>query len=121
MLPHVEQAGVPWRLLDLELGTSDVAHARLSNGAAEIEAMFYVHLRARVAIFGRLDIQGAGPNTLGWMMLRDLARSVMELLDVDELRIEGATRTSGASPGRRPAPIVFRRAGNSGAKADRPT
>ena len=45
--------------------------------------MFYVHLTERVATFGQLDIQGAGPNTLGWVRLRDLARSVMELLDVD--------------------------------------
>ena len=31
----------------------------------------------------------------------------MERLDVDELRIEGATRTTGASPGRRPAARHF--------------
>ena len=73
MLPRVEQAKVPWHLLDLELVASDVADARLSNGATEIEAMFYLHLTERVAIPGRLDIQGAGPNTLGVANLRDLA------------------------------------------------
>jgi DNA-binding transcriptional regulator YiaG len=76
----------------------------LATGAAEIEAMFYVHLIGRVAIFSRLDIQGAGPNTLGWVALCELAQSMMELLDVDELRIEGTARTSRAGPRRRPAP-----------------
>ena len=102
------------RILDFEIESGDVAFVRLARGAAEIEAMFYAHLTGRVAMFSRLDIQGAGPNTPGWTALRELAQSVMELLDVDELRIEGAARTSGAGPGRRPAPLVFRRVGNPG-------
>jgi hypothetical protein len=91
-------------VVDLEIGRDDVVYVRLLHGTIEIEAMFYAHLTGRVAIFSRLDILGAGPNTLGWSALRELAQSVMELLDVDELRIEGAARTSGAGPGRRPAP-----------------
>src|SRR5580658_8009873 len=104
-------ANVPGRPEELELGASDVAYACLSDGATVIEAMFHAHLTNRVARFSRLDIQGAGPNTLGLVALRELARSVMEPLNVDELRIEGAARTSGAGPGRRPAPLVFRRVG----------
>jgi hypothetical protein len=106
---------MPWRVEVLEFGESDVVHIRLINDATEIQAMFYAHLTGREAVFGRFDIQGAGPNTLGWVALRELAQAVMELLDVDELRIEGAARTSGASPGRRPTPLVFRRAGHPGA------
>jgi hypothetical protein len=105
------------RILDFEIERGDVASVRLATGTVEIEAMFYAHLTGRVAIFSRLDIQGAGPNTLGWVTLRELAQSVMELLDVDELRIEGTARTSGAGPGRRPTPLVFRRVGAVGTAA----
>jgi hypothetical protein len=100
-----------WRLVHLLMETGDFSYARLSNGSAGLEAMFYVDLRDRIAVLCRLDIQGAGPNMLGWAALRDLVQQVMEMLDVDELRIEGAARTSGAGPGRRPAPLVFRRTG----------
>jgi hypothetical protein len=36
-----------------------------------------------------------------------LALWVKDSLDVDELRIEGATRATGASPGRKPTSLVF--------------
>lgn len=54
------------RLLDFEIGRNDVVYVRLLHGATEIEAMFYAHLARRVAIFSRLDILGAGSNSLGW-------------------------------------------------------
>jgi len=110
-----------WRLVDLQIEASDFVFVRLLADVFELEAVFYVHLHGRLAILRRLDIQGAGPNSLGVAGLRDLAHWVMELLDVDELRIEGATRTSGAGPGRRPAPLIFRRARHSGSAVGRPT
>jgi hypothetical protein len=102
-------------VVDFEIGRADVIYVRLLHDSTEIEATFFAYLIGQVATFSRLDIQGAGPNTVGWAALRELAQSVMELLDVDELRIEGSARTSGATPGRRPAPLVFRRVGNLGA------
>jgi hypothetical protein len=36
-----------------------------------------------------------------------LARWVKVILDVDELEVEGAVRTSGAAPGRKPGRLVF--------------
>ena len=110
-----------WRLVDLQIEPGDFVFVRLLIGAFELEIMFYVHLDGRSAVLRRLDIQGAGPNTLGVAGLRGLAQWLMELLDVDELRIEGAVRTSGAGPGRRPAPLVFRRHGYPGAATGRPT
>ena len=98
-----------WQLLSLELEPGDFCFARFSDGAGELSAMFYAELHNQVAVLRRLDVQGAGPNRLGWPALRQFAQWLMEALDVDELRVEGAARTSGAGPGRRPAPIVFRR------------
>src|SRR5579872_2298859 len=98
-------------ILDIEIDAGDVVSVRLSRGFVEIEAIFYAGSSDRVATLSRLDIQGAGKNTTGWSVLRQMAQEVMEFLDVDELRIEGTTRASGANPGRRPTPLVFRRIG----------
>ncbi len=58
-----------FRILDFEIESGDVVFVRLARGPAEIEAMFYAHLIGRVAALSRLDIQGAGPNTIGWARL----------------------------------------------------
>lgn len=42
--------------------------------------------------------------------LRWLAQAVMEVLDCDEIIVEGAVRTTGAGPGRRPGRLRFARA-----------
>jgi hypothetical protein len=99
---------MPWRVEEAEFGDADVVSVTISDGSVEIEFVAFVHLRGRVVTLQRLDIQGPGPNIVGPAALRGLALWLKEFLDVDELRIEGAIRTSGASPGRRPAPIVFR-------------
>jgi hypothetical protein len=104
-----------WCLIDLKWEAGDFGYAVLSNGSTEVEIMFYAELHDQAVVLQRLDIQGAGPNVLGWTALRELAHQAMEELDVDELRIEGAVRTSGAGPGRRPTPLIFRRTGRLGA------
>ena len=96
-----------WSVLELEL-ERDTAAVRFSNGLIEIEVYCDVReLGLRRAVLVGVHVQGPGPNQVG-PKIRSLAKWVKALLDVDELRIEGATRTSGAGPGRDPAPIVFR-------------
>jgi hypothetical protein len=56
-----------------------------------------------------MHAQDSYPNAVGPANLRVVARALMERLDIDGLIIEGAIRTSGASPGRRPRPIRFTR------------
>ncbi len=82
----------------------------LSDGRVEVELIAIAEIDSRTAMLSGCHIQGPGPNTMGLSALRHVAQWTMELLDVDELRIEGAARTSGANPGRRPTPLVFRRA-----------
>jgi hypothetical protein len=56
--------------------------------------------------------EGIGPNQVGTANLKILAGVIMERMDFDELVVEGADRTTGANPGRRPRPLRFaRRAG----------
>jgi len=52
---------------------------------------------------------GVGPNVVGLQNLRAIAREALLRMGCHELEIEGATRTSGAGPGRTPPPLRFRR------------
>jgi hypothetical protein len=48
-----------WQLLDLRMEPGDFAFALLSDGAVEIEVMFYAVLQGRRFVAQRLDIQGS--------------------------------------------------------------
>jgi hypothetical protein len=109
------------RAVDVEFDNPATVYVRLTNGRDEVEIVADVELDRRCAVLRGLHILGAGPNAMGperdgartrWGpnamgagALRGLMRWAKEQLDVDELRIEGATRTSGARPGRVPRPI----------------
>jgi len=60
-------------------------------------------------ILRRVHVQDAWPNAIGVANLKMLARVVMERMDVDGLVVEGAFRTTGANPGRRPDILRFSR------------
>lgn len=52
---------------------------------------------------------GPGKGALGVRGLRTIAQAFVEQFDVEELIIAGATRTTGANPGRKPKPFHYRR------------
>jgi hypothetical protein len=96
-----------WHVLDSDFGGLDTVLVILSDGNHRIEVMADVELHRHRAVLRGLHIQGAGPNTLGLSTLHGLISWAKGYLDVDELRIEGALRTSGAGPGRFPPVLVF--------------
>ena len=96
-----------WRALELEFGGTDTVLVTLTDGVQIIQVLADVELVGRNAVLRGLHIDGGGRNTLGQRALRELINWAKVHLDVDELRIEGATRTSGAGPGRIPPPLVF--------------
>jgi|SRR5882762_9871947 hypothetical protein len=98
---------MPWRILDFDFGGTDTVPVILADESHRIEVMADVELHRHHAVLRGLHIQGAGPNTLGFAVLHGLISWTKEYLDVDELRIEGALRTSGAAPGRVPPVLVF--------------
>src|SRR5215218_10039042 len=53
--------------------------------------------------------EGIGANQVGIANLRVLADDSLERMDLDELVAEGADRTTGANPGRRPRSLRFAR------------
>ena len=54
-------------------------------------------------------VQGVGPNVVGMENLMLIAQAVIERMECDGLVVEGALRTTGANPGRRPRDIRFAR------------
>jgi hypothetical protein len=95
-----------WAVASVEFDGITVL-ARLSDGEIEVEILVdVVELTLTEAVLSGLHIQGPGPNSVG-PRIRSVAYWMKEFLDVRRLTIEGATRTSGAGPGRDPAPIVF--------------
>jgi hypothetical protein len=96
-----------WRVLQYDFGGTDTVLVTLTDGIHAIDVLADVDFIDRTAVLRGLHILGGGPNTLGPRVLRELINWAKVQLDVDHIRIEGATRTSGAGPGRIPPPIVF--------------
>jgi hypothetical protein len=96
-----------WRTIEFDFGGTDTVLVTLTDGVQVIQVLTEVTLIGRTAVLHRLHILGGGRNTLGQRALRELINWAKVQLDVDQIRIEGATRTSGAGPGRIPAAIVF--------------
>jgi hypothetical protein len=90
---------------------SDVVLARIETTAGTIMVLTEVEAVGRVLILRGLHVQGedVGVNQLSVAGIRQIIRDTMEDLDVDEIVIEGAVRTTGAGPGRRPRHLRFTR------------
>jgi hypothetical protein len=94
----------------------DIITIRVDTPAGQVRVMGDIDIVGRVLIVRRAHIHSEqGANAVGVANLRVIAEVVLERMDCDEARIEGATRTTGASPGHRPREIRFTR--RSGAKA----
>jgi hypothetical protein len=77
--------------------------------AGQIQAMAELKEEGRTLYLIGLHIQGAAANAVGVANLRILADAVMEKMDYDVIEVEGAVRTTGAGPGRRPGHLRFAR------------
>ncbi|HXX04571.1 MAG TPA: hypothetical protein VEJ37_09575 [Xanthobacteraceae bacterium] len=90
---------------------SDVVLARIESAVGTVLVLAEVELVERVLTLRGMHIQGegVGANELSVIGIRRIVRDAMEELDVDEIVIEGAVRTTGASPGRSPRRLRFAR------------
>jgi hypothetical protein len=109
---------VSWRGSDITIvvedyGTDDpVVTVTIKTPAGVVLAMAEVNRTGRTLELDGFHMHGetVGPNTLGVGNLGRLAQAVMETIDVDEIVIRGAIRTTGANPGRRPRERRYKRA-----------
>lgn len=96
-----------WTVVDILIEDSGTVLATFKREAQVVDVLAGVVLDGRVLTLIDLHIQGSGINSLGVGGLKALVSWAKVYFDVDELRIVGATRTSGARPGRRPRPLAF--------------
>lgn len=80
----------------------------LTPGGA-LRFMAEPEVRDRTLVLHGTHVQGASANAVGAGNLRVLAQALMEGMDFDGLVVEGAIRTTGANPGRRPRILRFAR------------
>ena len=105
-----------WQLDDItavelvtDLSDGDLVTIRVSTPVGAIEIMGMVTFDGPVVVVTNTHIQGLSANAVGVSNIRIIAEAVLERIDCDEARIEGAARTTGANPGHRPRVIRFTR------------
>lgn len=74
-----------------------------------LKFMAEVEVKGRTLVLRGMHVQGSQANAVGGHNLRLLAEVVMERMDFDGLIVEGAIRTTGSNPGRRPRKLRFTR------------
>jgi hypothetical protein len=97
--------------IDLETDAcdGDLATIRIRTPAGAIEIMGTVDFQGRTLLVRDAHIQGLRRNAVGRANLYVIAKALLERIDCDEIRIEGAVRTTGANPGHRPRAMRFTR------------
>jgi hypothetical protein len=97
--------------IDLETDAceGDLATIRISTPAGVIEIMGMIDFQGRNVLVRNAHIQGLRANAIGRASLHVIAKAFLERIDCDEIRIEGATCTTGASLGSRPRAMRFAR------------
>jgi len=99
---------MPWSILRSERDPkAETLIMVFGNGSQMLEMVADFAIEERVVTLSGLHLTGNGPNSIGPAGMRALALWVKKEFGLDELRIHGASRTTGASPGRRPRPLVF--------------
>ncbi|HEX4767602.1 MAG TPA: hypothetical protein VH414_15150 [Lichenihabitans sp.] len=93
-------------ILDADERTVDI---RIETNRGTIEIISEVRIAERRLAMVNAHIDGPGRGTVGRDGLNAIARTFMEVLDVDEIIIFGSVRSTGRNSGRRPKPIRIRR------------
>jgi hypothetical protein len=99
-------------VIDDETSAGSVVTVRISTPAGDLEIIADIESFGRELVLSGLHIQTGTlrANSLGWARLRQIARAVAEMADVDAVVVKGAARTTGARPGRVPSHIRIARA-----------
>jgi hypothetical protein len=88
-------------------GPTVLAEFELSGQAISVVAD--IRLDDETITLYNLHVDGPGAGVFGVSALRRLIDGIMEFYDVESLEIHGFRRTTGAGPGRIPAPLRFNR------------
>ncbi|WP_420723157.1 hypothetical protein [Hwanghaeella sp. LZ110] len=93
-----------------DMSAGDVVTLELQTPEGSLILMGNVTRFGRgVLLVEQVHIESVGASPMNRKKLNVMAAVVMEELDVNTIEIQGAVRTSGANPGRRPKPFPFDR------------
>jgi len=104
-----------WAVEDLsfemvnDMTDDPVVTLRVSTPKGELVFTSEPVMRGNILVLQGTHVQGAYPSAIGTANLMVIAQAVMEGMDLDGLVVEGALRTTGANPGRRPRDFRFTR------------
>lgn len=100
-----------WGLDDVSIEISfvdrDVMLVAIATPVGTFELIGEVRIRAGLLVIANAHIQGLEPGALGRQGLNTVARKMMVEADVQGLVVEGGTRTTGRTRGRRQRPFRF--------------
>jgi hypothetical protein len=83
--------------------------ATVRTPVGELKVIAEVQLVAGVLWARNVHVQGLSPSALGRAGLNAVARKFLEEADAEALVVEGAARTTGANPHRRPRTFRYPR------------
>ncbi len=95
--------------IDVDATDDPIVTVDIVTTIGVLSTMGVVMLNERSLTIEGTHVAGLTPGRLGAAGLRRLMQKVMESLDVDEIIVAGAVRTTGARPGHRPRPLRFSR------------
>ena len=92
-----------------DMTADPVVTALVSTPGGLLKFMAEPEVQGTTLVLRGMHAQDAQANAIGPGNLLVLAQALMERMGFDALVIEGAVRTSGANPGRRPRALRFTR------------
>jgi hypothetical protein len=92
-----------------DLTSDPVVTVIVQTPDGDLRFMAEIIIEGAVMTLRGFHVQGAAANAFGAGNLKVLARAVMERMNLDGLVVEGAPRTTGANPARRPGILRFSR------------
>src|SRR5262249_2856583 len=82
---------------------------RISGPFGMVQLIGEVRIDGRTLYFERVHMSGPGPGTVARSGLNAIGRRILEEADVDQIVVEGSTRTTGRNAGRLPKPFKYPR------------
>ncbi len=104
-----------WSVEEISFETVDdmtddpVVMLLVSTPIGRLAFMAEVVVQETTLVLRGTHVQGASPGAVGTANLGQIAQAVMERMGFNGLVVEGAVRTTGARPGRRPRDIRYTR------------
>jgi hypothetical protein len=103
-----------WTTDQISIEIEDVDHPVavliITTPAGTLSLIGGVSIAERVMRIDRAHVEGLTVGALGRAGLNAIGRRLLEVADVDEIIVQGGTRTTGRTKGKVPRPIRFPRA-----------